>query len=432
MTQDINVLFLSPGGLGSGEIINAVIVADQLRKKGAHCSFLTFPYGAQFIKPSNFDCTILGSDKSSNIEAMKKYIAHTCFDAVVIADYYLFQVGNILPRFLWIGWMADLDIPILSFDSLYLGREFPEFAYIMNPTFYPQPKYNIKFRVPSFVKPLIYPAPPFTTPQDTGDKCGRLYEESFLGYKRPPSGKEEIGISPEEKLILHIIPKWAARTVMEGSLLHFPGYYSMLAALLMHQLKNLDENIHIVCINPANTTLYTQKDTIKATEMNFLPFDTYMKYVMAADLIITDNILSATTWKAVVHRVPTLVLGNSLRARDTSKFDKIREAYTVSSEYMRIIRHHLQDSSQHLPILSFWSYHTNLFRSMDIGKTFLIQEIFDEKGFLETLEKVLVDENFKRKLRKNQDEYVRKISRIPTMAEIILSIAQNGNSQKKR
>lgn len=431
MTQDIKVLFLSPGGLGSGEIINAVIVADQLRKKGVHCSFLTFPYGAQFIRPFNFDCTILGSEKDSNIEAMKKYIAHTCFDAIVIADYYLFQIGKMLPWFLWIGWMADLDVPIISFDSLYLGREFPEFAYIMNPKFYPQPKHNIKFRVPSFVELLIYPAPPFTTSQGTGDVCGRLYEESFLNYRRPPSGKEEIGINPEEKLILHIIPKWTARTVMEGSLMHFPQYYSMLATLLMHQLKNVDENIHIVCINPASTALYTQRDTVKATEMNFLPFDTYMKYVMAADLIVTDNILSATTWKAVLHRVPTLVLGNSLMARDAFKFDKIRETYPVSSEYMEIIRHHLQDSSRYLPTLSFWSYYTNLFRNIDIGKTFLIQELFDEKGFLETLEKVLVDENFKRNLRKNQDEYVRRISEIPTMAEIILSIAQSGNCKRR-
>jgi hypothetical protein len=67
---------------------------------------------------------------------------------------------------------------------------------------------------------------------------------------------------------------------------------------------------------------------------------------------------------------------------------------------------------------------------MDIGKTFIIQELFDEKGTFKALTKVLTDEKFKKELRRRQDEYVKKIAKLPTMAELVLSKAQEGSTHK--
>jgi hypothetical protein len=170
---------------------------------------------------------------------------------------------------------------------------------------------------------------------------------------------------------------------------------------------------------------------MSVNQVEFLPFDLYMKYTVSADLIITDNILSATTWKAVLHRVPTLVLGNSLMTNDAaSKYDTITENFDVSSAFMELIRQY-EDPSPYLPTLSFWTVFTKLFAGMDIGKTFLIAEVFDEKGTFEAISNVLTDEKFKKDLRKKQDEYVEKIARLPTMAELVLSIAQDGSFQKR-
>ena len=138
MAKKLKVVFLTPGGLGSGEIINAVLVAEQLRKKGVDCTFLTFPYGARIIRPHNFEYLTFGDDKLANINLMKRYIDRTRPDAIVIADYYLFHTSGVLFKYLWIGWMKDVDIPVISFDSLYLGREFPTARYYTNPELFPK------------------------------------------------------------------------------------------------------------------------------------------------------------------------------------------------------------------------------------------------------------------------------------------------------
>lgn len=427
----MRTVFLTPGGLGSGEIINAVLVADQLRKKGVDCSFLTFPYGARFIRTYEFEHVLLKDDKLTNINSMKEHLEKTHPDAIVIADYYLFHMSKSLSEYLWVGWMKDLGIPVVSFDSLCLGREYPKAIYIANPELFPKPKFNITYKMPSFIQTLISPCPPFNSqPQDERDSCGRLYEETFTTFKPAPA-KEELGINPDEKLVFHIIPKWALMTLEGGSLMSFPEYYPMLAAVLSHHFRNLDERIHLVCVSPTDKKLYTETDKLKVNQVDFLPFDVYMKYMTSADLVITDNILSATTWKAVLHRVPVLVLGNSLTAKDPgSKFDTISEHFTISDEFTEVLCTYMKDSILNLPILSFWTVFTKRFASMDIVKTFLIKELFDEKGTFETISSILTDETFKKELRKRQDAYVQKTAKMPTMADIVLSIAREGGSQK--
>jgi hypothetical protein len=432
MTKKPTIIFLSPGGLGSGEIVNAVLVAEQLRKKGVDCSFFTFPYGARFLEADKFEYVTLQNDKLTNINLMEQYINKTRPDAIVIADYYLFHMSKTLTNYLWIGWMKELDIPVISFDSLYLGREYPKAVYIANPEFFPKQKYNITYKMPSFIQSLICPSPPFNKPPpDERDLCGRLYEETFIDYERDPSIREGLGIHPDEKLIFHIIPKWALMTMRSASSMSFSEYYPLVVALLTRHFKNLDEKIHVVCVNPIGQKLYTETDTMSVNQVAFLPFDTYMKYTVSADLIITDNILSATTWKAVLRRVPTLVLGNSLMTKDAaSKYDVITENFDVSSAFMDVI-HQYKDPSPYLPTLSFWTVFTKLFAAMDIGKTFLIEELFDEKGTFEAISNILTDEKFKKELRKKQDQYVEKIANLPTMAEIVISIAQDGSVQKR-
>jgi hypothetical protein len=424
--KELRVIFLTPGGLGSGEIVNAVLVAEQLRQRGVDCTFFTFPYGTRFIKPHNLECVTFGDDKLTNINLMKSYIEKKNPDVIVIADYYLFHTSGVLRKYLWVGWMEDLKIPVVSFDSLYLGREYPTAAYYINPELYPKQKCNITYEMPSFIETLIYPSPPFNkTPPDNRDVCGRLYEETFTDYEPDPSLREELGVHPDEKLIFHIIPKWEIMAVRKSSILSFPEYHSMVATLLTRHFKNLDENIHVFCINPSDKTLYTENTGFRVKEAAFFPFETYSKCLSAADLIITNNILSATTWKAMLRRVPTLVLGNSLTAKDAaSKYEVIGKHFDVSSTFMDIICTYGKGSSDYLPVLPFWTFFTKYFAHMDIGKTFIIQELFDEKGTFEALTNVLTDEKFKKELRRRQDNYVKKIAKFPTMADIILLKAQ--------
>ncbi len=430
MAKEVRTVFLTPGGLGSGEIVNAVLVADQLRKKGVDCSFLTFPYGARFIKPYQFEHATFGDDKLTNINLMKKYLEKTHPDVIVIADYYLFHTSRVLCKFLWVDWLKDLRIPVISFDSLYLGREYPNAAYFINPELFPKQKYNILYRMPSFIQTLIYPSPPFNDqPHDERDSCGRLYEETFMTYEPEPA-KEELGIHPDEKLVFHIIPKWEIMAARKTASISFPRYHPMVAAVLSHHFRKLDEKIHVVCINPSKERLYIENDRLRVKEVEFLPFDTYTKYMTSADLVITSNILSATTWKAGLYRVPSLVLGNSLTAKGpVSKFDTVTETFDVSSEFMKLIRTYEEDS-RYLPILPFWTYFTKYFAGMDVAKTFFIQELFDEKGTFEIMSNILTNEKFKKELRKRQDAYVQKIAKIPTMADIIISTALNGSPRE--
>ena len=83
------VLFIIPGQLGSGEIVNAIIVAEQLREKGVECTFVASPYAENFVKNKGFDYFVFENDKRKNIHHIKEMIKKG-IDVTVTADYYLF------------------------------------------------------------------------------------------------------------------------------------------------------------------------------------------------------------------------------------------------------------------------------------------------------------------------------------------------------
>ena len=404
------MLFTIPGQLGSGEIVNAVIVAEQLEKKGVECTFVASPYAEHFLKGKNFDYFIFGNDKRKNMHHIKKMI-ETGFDVTVIADYYLFFVDKQLPKFLWIGFLEDMDVTTITFDSLGLGREFPANSYVISPELFPPRKYNILYRIPPFVEALIYPCPPFSESGGSSDiHCGRLYEEDFTGVTHDKSRiRQELGIPEEVKVLFHPIPKWSLATQETRSM----KYYPLLGDIITLQLSKLDIQAQIVCINPSDIPVYHSTHNVSVQELEFIPYDLFMKYLLCADLLITDNILSATLGKAVLNRVPALLLGNLHSYGTASTLD------AVDADVSSFIQNRMGNAV--LPSLPFWSAFKDSYAARDIQETFLQEELLNTHGIFTALKTILTDPHTRSTLRENQDEYIRKIQSLPTMADIVLS-----------
>ncbi|MBU7000083.1 MAG: hypothetical protein HXS51_04920 [Theionarchaea archaeon] len=390
--------------------MNAVIVAEQLEKKGVECTFVASPYAEHFLKGKNFDYFIFGNDKRKNMHHIKKMI-ETGFDVTVIADYYLFFVDKQLPKFLWIGFLEDMDVTTITFDSLGLGREFPANSYVISPELFPPRKYNILYKIPSFVEALIYPCPPFSGSGGSHDiHCGRLYEEDFTGVIHDKSRiRQELGIPEEVKVLFHPIPKWSLATQETRSM----KYYPLLGDIITLQLSKLDIQAQIVCINPSDIPVYHSTHNVSVQELEFIPYDLFMKYLLCADLLITDNILSATLGKAVLNRVPALLLGNLHSYGTASTLD------AVDADVSSFIQNRMGNAV--LPSLPFWSAFKDSYAARDIQETFLQEELLNTHGIFTALKTILTDPHTRSTLRENQDEYIRKIQSLPTMADIVLS-----------
>jgi hypothetical protein len=404
------VLFISPPQFGSGEIVNAVIVAEQLREKGAECTFVVSPYAENFVKNKGFDYFVFENDKRKNIHHIKEMIERG-IDVTVIADYFLFATDTELSKFLWIGFLEDMDVTTITFDSLGIGREFPANNYIISPESFPPRKHNILYRIPSFVEALIYPCPPFSNPEDSSDiHCGRLYAEDFTKVTHDKSAlRKELGLSEEVKLLFHPIPKWSLATQETRSI----KYYPLMGDLITMQLSKLKVKAQIVCINPSDIRVYTSTEHIKAEEFKFIPFDLFMKYLFCADLLITDNIFSATMGKAILNRVPVLLLKNSHARENASSMQDI------DADVKSLIKNRMGDAP--VPSLPFWSAFKDNYAARDIQKTFMQEELLNTGGIYTIMKTLFGDPHSMEDLRKTQDEFVEKIQNLPTMADIVLT-----------
>ena len=409
------VLFIAPAYFGTGETVNAVIVAQQLRKRHIECIFIVSAYGENFVKNNNFDYFIFTDDKRKNIEFTKEIIKKENPDVVVVADYYLFYLSKELPKFLWIGFLEDLGVTTITFDSIGLGREFPSRNYILTPELFPPRTHNILYRVPSFVETIICPSPPFNNVKNLKDvQCGRLYSDDFTTVHHDKDNmRKELGVKDNLKLIFHPIPKWSLSTFGVSS----PVYYPVLTDIVMFHLSQVDCDTHLVCVNPSHHTLYREGGRIQVQNYEFLPFDLFMKYLFSSDLVITDNLLSATIGKAILNRVPVLLLGNTYYIEDAFSLERIG---TMGEDVLSLVKAHVK-RSQRFPVTPFWGAFKDDYAARDIQKTLIQEELFNSKGIQEKMKDILTDSCTQEALRRNQDEYVREIQSLPTMADIVLS-----------
>jgi hypothetical protein len=87
---------------------------------------------------------------------------------------------------------------------------------------------------------------------------------------------------------------------------------------------------------------------------------------------------------------------------------------------MSLVKAHVK-RSQRFPVTPFWGAFKDDYAARDIQKTLIQEELFNSKGIQEKMKDILTDSCTQEALRRNQDEYVREIQNLPTMADIVLS-----------
>lgn len=401
---------IAPAYLGTGETVNAIVVAEQLREKRVKCTFIASPYGANFVRDKHFDCFEFTAQKEKNVRIIKDMIKKENPDLVVVADYYLFYLSRDLPEYLWVGFLEDIDVTTITFDSIGLGREFPSYSYVVTPELFPPPRHSIRYRIPSFVEAIIYPGPPFTDAGGAPDEyCGRLYTKDYtvLQYNKKKI-REKLGIQEDLKLVFHPVPKWSLSTLGATC----PFYHSLMTDVIELYLSWLDTKMKLVCVNPSQQSLYT-RGTVQVEEFEFLPFDLFMQYLFSSDLMITDNLLSATMGKAILNRIPVLLLGNSYSIEEICSLD-------IGSDVLSVVREYVEKGAR-IPPLPFWTVFKESYATRDIQNTFMQEELFNAREVYQMMKGILTDVAIQEELRQRQDEYVQKVQALPTMAEIVTS-----------
>jgi hypothetical protein len=378
--------------------------------KKVECTFVVSPYGENLLKDKPFASFTFTEDKRKNIKTIKDMIKKKDFDVVVIADYYLFYLNRELTSFLWINFLEDIGVTTITFDSIGIGREFPSYRYIGTPELFPPRKYNMMSTVPSFVEAIIFPSPPFSGSENTPDVyCGRLYEEDFstLSYDKGTLRKE-LGLK-NELVIFHPLPRWSLSTLELLS----PGYYPLMADIVTMHIKRMDVDARILCVNSSQNTLYRPTGRIQVNPFTFLPFDTFMKYLFSSDLMITDNLVSATMGKAILNRVPVFLLANTYSMEDIFSLER-------SDMVVPLIRNHMGENGS-VPILPFWNTFKKAYAARDFQKTYIQGELLNVEETHKKMKDILTDSHVQETLRSRQDEYIRKIQALPTMADIVCS-----------
>lgn len=398
--------FIALVSQGSGELTTAINVAEQLKREDIDISFITTKSGKKFIH-KKFDTYIFSKNKLKNITWMQNFFARRSTDLLIIADYYLFHIDRNVSKSLWMGWLKDTNIPVISFDNFGLGRNYPSVPYISFPERLPPRKYKIEFKVPAWIKYLITPCPPFS---GRNENKGILYGKLYDIKKIPRREKNEKMLQ-----IFFPIPKWALGYAETSN----NRYYSILFSILMRYLKDLGSKVNLICIAPLSSFIYNEPvpKNVKVRFYRFLPPEIYTRYLLSSDLLITDNILSSTIGKAVLGNVPVMVLKNSVRV------DKKNEKVELTSPLNFKINPNFEPMIREYPSLThakfFYSIYKEIHKDDLFGQTFIEAEIFDETKTKELIKKILLDDDFKEGLRLKQRKYIKRISKLPTMAKLI-------------
>jgi hypothetical protein len=412
----MNVLFVTPSQVSSGEAVTALHMAEWLAAEGCRLHFLASEFTGNFVRSRlGNNVSPLGHDLKANQHAWYSILHELRPAAVVFADYPLlaFRSGTVpLRDKTWEQSLDRIDAGLFTLD--HLGYAQRSRIVFFGPALTTLGFENI-LPIPASMRVLL-PCPlhdpdhsllrgiPFRYWKQSTEQDQAAFASTRGHYVR----------SDEELLVLHLSSQWA-HTAAE--LLQHP-YYSLLPEMISGFLSGLGRPVIFLSVN--NGRLLPQVESTNVRTINAKPVDPaeFERLLLVSDLVVTENRISVSLAKAICQLRPCAVLHNSYAILE------IAERKTGSALLWAEKMEHARFGSVFpFEVFPIWSradlQELAIFDATCLGGAFAAVEIFGGEASSRQLQALLADSRTREAMRAAQQAYLRRVESLPTPQQVL-------------
>ncbi|HEY4115185.1 MAG TPA: DUF6365 family protein [Rhizomicrobium sp.] len=291
------VFYFHPAGVPSyGELQQAIGFAADLRKTG---------YRPWFVAPERLSAQFLHARLElvpfENLDIAADII--DSIDPAIIIACEIFGMAQDSAEFL-----AQLPRLIGTMDGTTLGAEIASDPFKLE-----------KFRQPiTLPANLVYfrPCPVHDIGPDTRDGFHWAAYKDAARLPRDADLYRMLGLAPDRKTVLLAIAAWAEyfAGLNEEPFRSLSGYHNELVCRIADGLESWGEPVQLAVV-AARPPQAWRDGKVSVQALSILPYQSFDHLLSSCDLIVSDNIIQASLSKALVMRIPHLVVENMVPSR---------------------------------------------------------------------------------------------------------------------
>jgi hypothetical protein len=424
MSNPRNVLFVTNQVKSLGESYTAFQMARDLEQWGWSTTFLAFEFAASFLREAGLQVFELRDDRAHNQAALRS--AARCKPRMMVtADYYLFRSSN-AARYWDFHWLDGLDCPVASLDHLGFHPEAcaVEIGYARVVSAHAgTPRQLLIEALPSFVDTVLRPCPLHSPALSASEKT-RVFRWPTGDAPSPETVdgvRAQLGLGEDEKLVVLSVGSWALQAATE---LRIP-YREVVVQLAARALSHLGIPVRLVFLCGEEQERIESAGQLTVQYLGRVPFDLAQSLLLAADLVLSDNVTSSMVSRAVLREVPAAVLVNSVDASTTADGTlAIKAPFAISDAAYEGIRR--METEAPGSVFPSWVYPMGwqgalepLFRENPYRATTDWLDLFDEAGTREGLGRLLCDSDYRTLMRGRQRAYADVVRKVPLPREVL-------------
>jgi hypothetical protein len=438
-----SALFVTARLKSLGETYTAARFAADLAAHGWTVRFAAFPFAADFLRQEGWGVTQLSDDRAANRRALDLAASDLSPSFVITSDYYLNESADVAR--VWSNdWLFEFSCPVATFDHLMLHprlrtitieclRRF-DVAKAGDPGAPPGPRPKTKTSeiqpLPDRVTAIVRPCPLHDPAVDPDQRVFKFNLAGGAGAagERPDRIRTRLGLPVDERLVLVPVGSWALELC---AALGIP-YIRFYPQLLARYFSACPVPVRVVFVSGELEDRTEASGQVTLQYRSRLPVGVVDDLVCASDLVIADNVTSATVTRAVIAGVPAASFVNSVAAHPDGDAVAFESPFRLSAHIEKLLRSIEHEAPGSIfPSVIFplgWIEELKpLFDGNRYARTFERLELFDEGATTCALQRLLCDEATRRELRERQAAYCAALTGLPgaaTISEGILARAR--------
>ncbi|HEY3382556.1 MAG TPA: DUF6365 family protein [Vicinamibacterales bacterium] len=438
-----SALFVTARQKSLGETYTAARFAADLTANGWNVRFAAFPFAADFLRQGGWKVAPLSDDRTANQRALNLAAREISPSLIITSDYYLNESADV--AHVWSNnWLFDLSCPVATFDHLMLHPRLRRITIECLRRFEapkagdpgapkgPRPRTKICEiqPLPDRIAAIVRPCPLHDPRIDPDD---RIFKFNLSGGAGSPGERTDqvrcrLGLPVHERLVLVPVGSWAIQLCTTLGIPYMRYYPRLLARYFSACLVP----VRLVFVSGELEDRVETSGQVTLQYRSGLPVSVVDDLVRTSDLVIADNVTSATVTRAVIAGVPAAAFVNSVSARPAADGVAFDSPFPLSAHVEGLVRSIEREAPGSIfPSAVFplgWLEELRpLFDGNRYARTFERLELFDEGATTCALQRLLCDESVRRELREHQAAYCAELTRLPGAAAIserILARAQ--------
>lgn len=401
-------LILSLGRKGFGEAALGLRLAAELRQSGDEVFFLAHESNKKLL--AGFPHQTIGTAASPLLQLyVQGQLAASKISSIILADYYIttlfFALTGLEPEIL-----TASGLPIFAIDTWDSTKTPAEIDVLISDT-----RHLTKW--PGILK-SIYPVP-FLHPDHTDGSYASLPETISVPRKIRRHIRHTLGLSDTSRGILFCTAEWQhPKYESEGDVAR--RFAALLPALVADYVLRVGKDVHLVHVGPCSYNL----NQVLNGRYHWLPplppyeFDPLLG---SMDLLLSANVSATTIVKAIVSRVPVLVLQSSIAAANRQE----AEAAMVRPATPRLAAW-LDQSTPIFPFsmwpLGYYRFLAPILKDNPYMASIDVAELLDEQQVEASIASLLFDQCARDSQRHRQVAYLEQLRQLPTGAQLIHAV----------